>query len=718
MVLSRGLIGVKRVSWWYVAVWVALQQIDLGAHGQRMKDNMYTPVNGAHCFRRLNGTHVTGCSCKCSECGRSQSPSNGGSVGVLHLINSKADIDFIVQKHPSPPYAPIVPPALYTRENILRLRDEAGPYVSALVLMNNASGLEQFSQESRCPNQYSGLAAGQQQQRCSVDQAEDSWNPWGSGLLLEDFPFPIFYVAGVAEMEKLLDCYEKFNAHDLENQHQRSLCAIEVKAFMSAAVSTDICMRRSNSYNSLIPATKFCDPLQGKNVYATLFPRPIVPEEQRVEGPERIVLVSTRTDTTTMFDGVGLGAMDSVVPFAVLVAVAHFLSQALPSNDRNVLFLFFNGESYDYIGSQRFVYDLQTGAFPSRGTQTKPISMDNIELMIDLGALDNLTDLHVYHAAPQPMATKVAELLRKINQQFGFGIQAGQPVMTTNLPPVSAQSFLRENITFPAVIVASRPANRFYHSIYDDQENLHYRYGNHSRKYDFTQLEDLDLGDRSDLYGKDSIQMRIRNASTLIGMSIYELLTGRAYGQRNGTNSVLIDEFLHCFLESADCPLFRATVKPDTPHVYPAPPPRYISVHTTLTSDATGWTYRVLGLLLGQKVENATKANCSALHLPYQWMAGYGGAGECRRTTQNMSLALSPAFMNETYDFTSYRYSTWTESTWSEMSARIFLRPSPAHETLTLSIGIVVMVISFVLVFLINSRSDVLFNQGSTSSIP
>ncbi|EAA01208.4 AGAP001734-PA [Anopheles gambiae str. PEST] len=707
MVLSRGLIGVKRVSWWYVAVWFALQQIDLGAHGQRMKDNMYTPVNGAHCFRRLNGTHVTGCS-----------SSNGGSVGVLHLINSKADIDFIVQKHPSPPYAPIVPPALYTRENILRLRDEAAPYVSALVLMNNASGLEQFSQESRCPNQYSGLAADQQQQRCSVDRAEDSWNPWGSGLLLEDFLFPIFYVAGVSEMEKLLDCYEKFNAHDLENQHQRSLCAIEVKAFMSAAVSTDICMRRSNSYNSLIPATKFCDPLQGKNVYATLFPRPIVPEEQRVEGPERIVLVSTRTDTTTMFDGVGLGAMDSVVPFAVLVAVAHFLSQALPSNDRNVLFLFFNGESYDYIGSQRFVYDLQTGAFPSRGTQTKPISMDNIELMIDLGALDNLTDLHVYHAAPQPMATKVAELLRKINQQFGFGIQAGQPVMTTNLPPVSAQSFLRENITFPAVIVASRPANRFYHSIYDDQENLHYRYGNHSRKYDFTQLEDLDLGDRSDLYGKDSIQMRIRNASSLIGMSIYELLTGRAYGQRNGTNSVLIDEFLHCFLESADCPLFRATVKPDTPHVYPAPPSRYISVHTTLTSDATGWTYRVLGLLLGQKVENATKANCSALHLPYQWMAGYGGAGECRRTTQNMSLALSPAFMNETYDFTSYRYSTWTESTWSEMSARIFLRPSPAHETLTLSIGIVVMVISFVLVFLINSRSDVLFNQGSTSSIP
>ncbi|XP_053670125.1 nicastrin [Anopheles nili] len=676
-------------------------------NGQRMKDNMYTPINGAHCFRRLNGTHVTGCSSK-----------NGGSVGVLHMINSKADIDFLVQKHPSPPYAPIVPPALFTRENILRLRNEAGPYVSVLLLMNNASGLQQFSQESRCPNQYSGLSSvfklNSDDQRCSVDRAEDSWNPWGSGLLLEDFPFPIFYVADVAEMEKLIECYEKFNAYDLDRQHQRSLCAIEVKAFMSAAVSTDICMRRSNTYNSLIPATKFCDPLQGKNVYATLFPRPVVPEEQRVEGSERIVLVSARTDTTTMFDGWGLGAMDSVVPFSVLISVAHFLAQVLPSNDRNVLFVFFNGESYDYIGSQRFVFDLQTGAFPSRSTQTKPISMDNIELMIDIGSLDDLTDLQVYHAAPQPMATKIAELLRKINLSYDFGIQSSQPILTGNLPPVSAQSFLRENITFPAVIIASRPGNRFYHSIYDDLENLNYRYGNHSSNYNFTQLESLDLGDRSELYGKDSIQMRIRNASTLIGMSIYELLVGRAYDQRNGTNSVLIDEFLHCFLESSDCPLFRATLKPDAPRVYPAPPSRYISVHTTITADATGWTYRVLALLLGRKVENATKADCAALHYPYQWMAGYGGGGECRRTTQNMSLALSPAFLNETYDFTSYRYSTWTESTWSEMSARIFLRPSPWHETLTLSIGIVVMVISFVLVFLINSRSDVLFNQSSS----
>lgn len=48
------------------------------------------------------------------------------------------------------------------------------------------------------------------------------------------------------------------------------------------------------------------------------------------------------------------------------------------------------------------------------------------------------------------------------------------------------------------------------------------------------------------------------------------------------------------------------------------------------------------------------------------------------------------------------------------MSARIYLKPSAAHEALTLAIGFVVMTFSFVLVFLVNSRSDVLFGRDGS----
>jgi nicastrin len=69
------------------------------------------------------------------------------------------------------------------------------------------------------------------------------------------------------------------------------------------------------------------------------------------------------------------------------------------------------------------------------------------------------------------------------------------------------------------------------------------------------------------------------------------------------------------------------------------------------------------------------------------------------------------------YDWKSGLYSTWTESTWRDFSARIFLRPSWAHEAVTLAIGFVVMIISFVLVFLINSKSDILFGLNSGSPL-
>lgn len=76
----------------------------------------------------------------------------------------------------------------------------------------------------------------------------------------------------------------------------------------------------------------------------------------------------------------------------------------------------------------------------------------------------------------------------------------------------------------------------------------------------------------------------------------------------------------------------------------------------------------------------------------------------------------SISYSHTDYDMKSGRYSTWTESTWNALSARIFLQPSATHEALTLAIGFVVTTISFVLVFLVNSRADVLFNIGSASS--
>lgn len=222
----------------------------------------------------------------------------GGSVGVLHLIKTPDDFEFVLKDPPSPPYAVVVKPQLFTQEHIIKLKDS--PYVASIVVINSVNEtMKSFSQELKCPNQFSTIDPNS----CDATKSETTWNPFGTGLLHENFPFPIHFISDDAEIAKIVDCFDKFNKFDLANQHQRSLCSIQINSFMSAAVNSEVCLRRTNYANNL-SSTRFCDPLQSRNVFATLYPREIISIADRSkQSNEKFLLVVTRLDTTTMFDG-------------------------------------------------------------------------------------------------------------------------------------------------------------------------------------------------------------------------------------------------------------------------------------------------------------------------------------------------------------------------------------------------------------------------------
>ncbi|KAH8278521.1 hypothetical protein KR018_004353, partial [Drosophila ironensis] len=672
------------------------------ALAERTRDKMYETIQGASCFRRLNGTHQTGCSSTYS-----------GSVGVLHLINVQDDLDFLLGSPPSPPYAPLIPPHLFTRSNLMRLKAAGPQNISVVLLINKTDKMRQFSHELNCPNQYSGINSSE---TCDAGNPANSWNPWGTGLLHEDFPFPIYYIADANEILKMENCFRQFNDRDYETHALRSLCAVEVKSFMSAAVNTEVCMRRTNFINNL-GGSKYCDPLEGRNVYATVYPRNYTKEAgtEVTKTDEKFILVTCRLDTASMFDGLGLGAMDSLVGFAVFTQLANLLRQilppqsSLPDSRRNVLFVTFNGESYDYIGSQRFVYDMEKLNFPPNSAGSPPIAFENIEFMLDIGTLDDIANIKLHALTGSPL---VQTLLKQLNTyaqspRYGFNLNI-QSEMSAHIPPTSAQSFLRRDRKFPAVILNARPTNSYYHSIYDDLDNVNFIYANTSE--DFSQPAEVQ--DFKTL-AANSLQMKVRNISSIVALALYETLTGKEYTSTKVANPLLADEFFYCFLQSADCPLFKAASHPESPAGLPLPPMRYISVLGG-SQESSGWTYRVLGYLLSQPIQNIPKDNCT--NLPLHYFAGYNNTGECRLTTQNYSYALSPAFLIDGYEWNSGQFSTWTESTWSQFSARIFLRPSNVHQISTLSAGIVVLVISFCLVYIISSRSEVLFEDLPASN--
>lgn len=136
-------------------------------------------------------------------------------------------------------------------------------------------------------------------------------------------------------------------------------------------------------------------------------------------------------------------------------------------------------------------------------------------------------------------ATKLIDLMKKYSQQFSFNVSTIGKV-TQNLPPTSAQSFLRENLTFPAVVLNSNPQNRFYHSIYDDQDNIQFKYFNTTEDFTVTTPLDDNVG-----FPADSIQLAIRNVSTVLAASIYQMITDVPYnGDKGGSNPILVSGYV------------------------------------------------------------------------------------------------------------------------------------------------------------------------------
>lgn len=343
-------------------------------------------------------------------------------MGVLHLIRTDGDFEFITNNPPSPPYALIVTPDLFTRSNILPLKNN--PHVAGIVIVKqNRSQVVSFSQELQCPNQGSSY------NDASCPSRESAWNPFGTGLMHESFPFPVYYIDDQEEIATLTECFEKFNSFDLDSQSQRSLCSIEIKQFMSASVNSNVCLRRTQEGFTVSPS-RFCDPLSGKNVFATLYPREEVADDEKTvvaQPDEKFILVTARLDTTSMFDGLGVGA-EEFISAATLISTAHILSNLLPekevSDHPNVLFVLFNGESYDYIGSQRFVYDMNKGVFPPVKSRRHPIRAESIRLHIDLGNLDDLSHVNVYHNREFGQV-RIMSFLNSTNIKYFFNFLQG-----------------------------------------------------------------------------------------------------------------------------------------------------------------------------------------------------------------------------------------------------------------------------------------------------
>lgn len=310
---------------------------------------------------------------------------------------------------------------------------------------------------------------------------------------------------------------------------------------MYAATNSSTCIRRSNAVTNLNPV-RFCDPLGDQNSWAALFPLVRGPNLTEPIRDFKYIVVAARLDTTSMFEKTA-GAISPVTGLVALLSTAKYLKEILPKNenfDKNVIFVVFNGESYDYIGSQRFVYEMLKGNFPVKNSEYLPdITMDDIHLFVELSQL-NKTETVVAHYIDNAKPTKFILNLR--NHAGGLNIDEA----SDGLPPGSVHTFLKNRTDLPSVILTDHKQhylNNFYNSIYDNATNINYQYLNLT-KDSITQ--------------DDNIQTHIQKVATMLGKSIYSEITNKSYFGEKTADLQFIDELFHCYLENSNCRVHKA----------------------------------------------------------------------------------------------------------------------------------------------------------------
>ncbi|XP_041088286.1 nicastrin [Polyodon spathula] len=671
--------------------------------GNAVEQKIYVKLNNtAPCVRLLNSTHQIGCQSSIS-----------GDTGVIHVVEVLSDLDWVLTTGPNPPYMVLLQGELFSRELMMKMKDS--PRVAGVaVAIPKTAPSNGFSPHQSCPNEETGLYSdsyGPQYSRCN----QTLWNPLGTGLSYEEFHFPIFMMRDENETSVIKKCFLDHNAPVNGTVPPSPLCAMQLYSHMHAVTNSATCMRRNDIQMSFsINSDVVCDPLSDYNIWSSV--KPLNTSGQA--GPqERVVVATARLDSRSFFWEIAPGAESAVSGFVTLLAVAEALAKAAENLTsplpKNILFAFFQGEVFDYIGSSRMVYDMQKGKFV--------IGLENIDSVVEIGqvGLRNGSKLWIHS---DPVSRKNSSINDEVNSLVSslgnassrLNISVSEAGFSQPLPPASFQRFLKAR-PIPGVVLTDHQSafnNRFYESVYDRADNLRVSYP--SGLSPEQQLDFITDTARS-----------LSEVSTLVARALFL----RAGGLQTDLGKIQADtktvtRMLYGFLIQSNNTWFRSLSSQELQAALVDRPPQYY-VAVSSPAPSTRLVQYVLANLTGT-VTNLTQDQCqnpdktpgSDRELyEYLWVQGAVPANAsqpdqsyCVRAPVRLSKAVSPAF--ELKDYRSTEYSTWTESRWKDIRARIFLVASKELEMMTLGVGITILIVSLLVTYFVSAKADILFTSA------
>ncbi|KJH51642.1 Nicastrin [Dictyocaulus viviparus] len=413
-------------------------------------------------------------------------------------------------------------------------------------MVNEESKLEptaHLSHDGICPNPNSDIYG----KNCSSSYF---WNEEGhilsNGLRNIDWKIQILYMDNATQITAIKKCHDLFNTPRDGSSVSFPFCAASFGAFNTGAGSTEICYRRSKPWARMFDLNidnkdDLCSPLVGVNVMLYLPPK--VYNETDVTHSTRYLVLSSRVDSFGLIPEISPGEISVITSVIGLLAAARAIGEQFESferaahtSNRHVIIAFFDGESFDYIGSSDVAYDLVKGEFPrilkSRlKAQLDPIAPSQLDGIIELQQLGTGDGKKLNALADGGQVDELQEMISSLSH--GAAVAGGtivHPTNTSRMPPSSWYSFSRISSSIRGIVLAP-----------------------FREKYEYRRINSiLDRAQWNVSQRSTAVSEVIVAASAILRVAADYVRLDAAQKQALKIDSEFVHSLIECFIDSAD----------------------------------------------------------------------------------------------------------------------------------------------------------------------
>ncbi|KAL7254787.1 hypothetical protein ACSBR1_009018 [Camellia fascicularis] len=504
------------------------------------------------------------------------------------------------------------------------------------------------------------------------------WNPIGSGIMWSNYNFPVFLLSESSTLT--------LKEAAIKNDGNKKGYTADVAEFDVIMQTTKVGTRDSESCLK----EETCLPLGGYSVWSALPPIKTLSSE----SSKRIILTVASMDSASFFRDKSLGADSPISGLISLLVAVDALSRVdgLDNLGKQLVFVIFTGESWGYLGSRRFLLELDQHSDSVDG-----LNNALIDTVVEIGSVGKgfSQGIKRFFAHTSQVSAATNETLNALQlaqdslQSSGIKISKAN-ASNPGIPPSSLMAFLRENSQISGVVLEDFDSvftNQFYHSHLDNLSNIN--------------------------------SSAIEAAASLVARTLYILASDNKDPSTMALNAInvntsLVEELMGCLLScdpGLSCGLVQHYISPSG-----TCPSHYVGVllgepSSTPYPSYIGDVPRFLWNFLAEKTsvpsENSGSScpkNCSNTG-QLCIRSETDGKGVCVVSTTRYVPAYSTRlkFESESWKVLTPNSSdqmgmvdpVWTESNWGVIGLRVYTVQDAAYDRLVLMAGFSVTVLAY-----------------------